>query len=85
MTKAINVIAIIDNEIATRNDASIAFKAAGDRETSKMHAEERDDLIAARWAILELIAAAVNYRHQKLHAPAIKRFDAALETVGAKV
>lgn len=51
----VDVLGVIDREITTRDDAAIACKAAGERLDALVHAEERDELKAARAAVAELI------------------------------
>src|SRR3954470_13018031 len=57
-TKVVNVLGILRAEIATRNDAAIAFNAAHDYVSGEMHAEDRDSLKDARVAVAGLISSA---------------------------
>lgn len=53
--KKVDVLDVLDAEIAMRNDQAIAFKASGDSISAKDHEEDRDALKSARDAVAELI------------------------------
>lgn len=92
-TRKVDVLAVMDAEIAMRNDAATAWQAAGDRDSAIEHAFDRDQLKRARAAVAVMIEADLAFDVARRNfAPcsdevleSSARRSAALARIGAKL